>query len=157
MIHAALRKYAPVLVLGLLLGGCASESTRPDESAPGTDQSRKISEVEKRALARWGYLIKGQAEKAYDYLSPGYRATKSRESYANEMNNRPIHWTKVYPYREICDKPDVCLLDLQIDADATMPGVGRKVPAMGFVTETWIKTRGKWYYLPDAKVGTGGK
>lgn len=157
MIHAAMRHLAPILSIGLLLAGCASESTRPDVSAPDTDQSRKLSDVEKRALQRWGYLIKHEAEKAYDFLSPGYRATKPREVYASEMNNRPVQWTKVYPYSESCEKPDVCTLHLQIDADTAMPGVGRKVPATGFVAETWIRTRGKWYYLPDSKPGTGRK
>lgn len=157
MIKAALRPLAPILALGLLLAGCASESTRPDQSAQGADQSVKVSEVQKRALQRWNYLINREPGKAYDLLSPGYRSTKSREVYANEMSNRPIHWTKVHPYSETCEKPDVCVLNLQIDADTSMPGVGRKVPAMGFVEETWVKTRGKWYYLPDAKAGTGGK
>ena len=157
MIQASKRQLATILVLGLLLAGCASESTRPEASAPGTEQSGKVTEVEKRALERWGYLINHQAEKAYDLLSPGFRATKSREIYASEMNNRPIQWTKVHTYSQSCEKPDVCLLYLQIDADTAMPGVSSKVPAMGFVAETWIKTRGKWYYLPDAKVPTGGK
>lgn len=157
MIQAAMRQLALILALGLLLAGCASEATRPDESVQATDEFRKNTEVEKRALERWGYLINRKAEKAYDFLSPGYRATKSREVYASEMNNRPIHWNKVYPYSETCEKPDVCILALQIDADTAMPGVGKKVPAMGFVQETWIKTRGKWYYLPDPKGGTGSK
>ena len=157
MIQAALRQLAPILALGLLLGGCASESKRPDESAPAADQARKISVVEKRSQERWGYLINRQAEKAYDYLSPGYRATKTREAYASEMNNRPVHWTKVYPYGESCEKPDVCILTLQIDANTAMPGVGKNVPVTGFVGETWIKTGGKWYYLPEAKGSTGGE
>jgi hypothetical protein len=38
-----------------------------------------------------------------------------------------------------------------------MPGVGSEVSSVGFVKETWLKTRGKWYLLPDAKPETGGK
>lgn len=158
MIHAALRKFAPVLALGLFLAGCASDSTRPDQSTQGADaKPEKNTVVEKRALERWNFLINRQAEKAYDYLSPGFRATKSRESYAAEMNNRPVQWTNVYPYSQSCDKPDVCILNFQIDAQTDMPGVNRKVPAIGFVEETWIKTRGKWYYLPAKKGATGGE
>ena len=155
-VQAAKFQLATILAFGLLLAGCASESTRPDAPASGTQRSPTNSAVEKRALERWSYLIERKADKAYDFLTPGYRATKSRETYASEMNNRPIHWTKVYPYSETCEKPDVCVLNIQIDADTAMPGVGKKVPAMGFVAETWIRTRGKWYFLPDAKQGTGG-
>lgn len=150
LIHALARRAAALLALGLLLAGCASEGTRPDAKPDG-----KVAE--KRAIERWEFLIKHEAEKAYDYLSPGFRATKSREDYAKEMNNRPIRWTRVLPYRSTCDKPDVCVLDLQIDFATKMPGVGTDVSSVGFVKETWLRTRGKWYLLPEAKSETGGK
>ena len=150
LIHVLARRAAALLALGLLLAGCASEGTRPDAKPDG-----KVAE--KRAIERWEFLIKHEAEKAYDYLSPGFRATKSREDYAKEMNNRPIRWTRVLPYRSTCDKPDVCVLDLQIDFATKMPGVGTDVSSVGFVKETWLRTRGKWYLLPEAKSETGGK
>ncbi|SFN17244.1 hypothetical protein SAMN05216289_10666 [Dokdonella immobilis] len=150
LIHALARRAAALLALGLLLAGCASEGTRPDAKPDG-----KVAE--KRAIERWEFLIKHEAEKAYDYLSPGFRATKSREDYAKEMNNRPIRWTRVLPYRSTCDKPDVCVLDLQIDFATKMPGVGTDVSSVGFVKETWLRTGGKWYLLPEAKSETGGK
>ena len=156
MIQEPMRHAAIFLLAVLLIGGCASESTRPDAAVAGTDTGgNKV--VERRALERWGYLINRQAEKAYDYLSPGFRATKSREEYAGEMNNRPVHWTKVMPYRQICEKPDVCVVDLQIDADAKMVGTKEMVSSVGFVTETWIKSGGKWWFLPSAKAATGSK
>ena len=143
-------RVATLLITGFLLAGCGSEATRPDGKAEN-------KAVEKRAIERWEFLINRQAEKAYDYLSPGFRATKKREDYAKEMNNRPVHWTRVLPYRQSCDKPDVCVLDLQIDYATRMPGVGTDVSSVGFVKETWLKTHGKWYLLPEAKSATGGK
>jgi hypothetical protein len=158
VIQATLRQFAPVLALGLLLAGCASDSTRPDQTSQDQeDKSGKNMVVEKRALERWDFLVNRQAEKAYDYLTPGFRATKSREAYAAEMNNRPVQWAKVYPYNQSCDKPDVCILNLQVDANTDVPGVRERVQAIGFVEETWIQTRGKWYYLPDTKSATGSQ
>ena len=69
---------ATVGALFVLLGGC---------NFAGKD------DVEKRAVERWNYLVARQAEKAYDYLSPGTRETQTRESYAASMNNRPVKWT----------------------------------------------------------------
>jgi hypothetical protein len=156
--HLTKRHLAAILFAALLGTGCASQSSRPDADA-GTDSTGKAthSDVERRALERWALLIEHKAEKAYDYLSPGYRQTKSRDEYAKDMNNRPVRWSKVMPYRQACDKPDVCELDLQVDFETQMPGMRQSVASVGFVNETWIRTGGKWYLLPKAKDQAGRK
>ena len=68
--------------LVLLLGGC------------NFGDKDSVAQVDTRAVERWNYLIAHQAEKAYDYLSPGTRETQTRESYAAAMNNRPVKWTR---------------------------------------------------------------
>lgn len=153
----SIRHLAALLFAIVLTSACSSQSTRPDQA--GGDASAKTvnKEVERRALERWAFLIERKAEKAYDYLSPGYRQTKSRDEYAKEMNNRPVRWSKVLPYRQVCDKPDVCVLDLQVDFETTIPGVRQAVDSAGFVNETWIRTGGKWYLLPKAGNQAGRK
>lgn len=153
MIHPSMRQIAAFLVAGLLLAGCASQATKTEGAISGKEN--KV--VERRALERWDLLIQKKAEKAYDYLSPGFRATKQRDDYAQEMNNRPVRWSKVLPYRQNCEKPDICVVDLQIDFHTKMPGVGTEASSTGFVRETWIRTKGQWYLLPDAKPATGGQ
>ena len=161
MIQASMRQLVTVLAAGLLMAGCTAQSTksnRPSTKGDAVAVSDSLNKlVEKRAIERWELLIAHKAEKAYDYLSPGYRATKNRKDYAAEMNNRPVRWEKVLPYSQKCDKPDVCVVSLQVDAEVMMPGTGKEVSSVGFVTETWIQTRGKWYYLPDSRKVTGRK
>lgn len=152
---------ATLATTALLVAGCASETKRAD-SSPATSEAAASkaapnSVAQRRAIERWDLLIAHKAEKAYDYLSPGYRATKDREAYANEMNNRPVEWKKVLPYREVCDKPDVCVIDMQVDIAVKMQGVSQSVSSVGFVTETWIRTHGKWYFLPNATDLNGRK
>ena len=65
--------------VALVLVGCAG-LVKKDEDA---------SVIKEKAVQRWDYLIAHQAEKAYDFLSPGYRTTITRENYAAGMNNRP--------------------------------------------------------------------
>lgn len=143
MIQVSTRLMSVILVASLALAGCASEAVKKGDSTDG-------GVAERRAVERWGFLINGQAEKAYDYLSPGYRATKNREEYAKEMGNRPIRWSKVTPSSKTCSKPEVCVLGLQVDYSARLPGVGKTVESIGFVQETWVKVKGKWWLLPDA-------
>ncbi|MFA7320853.1 MAG: hypothetical protein WC000_05255 [Dokdonella sp.] len=150
---------AVLIAATLFAAGCTSNTTKPDKAESASDK-RAVAAVpnkvvQDRAVQRWELLIAGKADKAYDYLSPGYRATKKRQDYARELSDRPVQWKKVLPYREVCDKPDVCLIDLQIDAGVKMPGVSSMVSTVGFVTETWIRVHGKWYFLPEANAPTG--
>ncbi len=161
MIQASMRQLATLMAIGLLMAGCTTQATKSDQAAANdgapavSDSAKKI--VEKRAVERWSLLIAHKAEQAYDYLSPGFRATKKRDDYAAEMNHRPVRWQKVIPYSQQCDKPDVCVLNMQVDVDVKMPGIGKDVSSVGFVTETWILVRGKWYLLPDSMTVTGRK
>ena len=74
-------RLAALAALLVALAGC---NTNKDPAA----------DVEKRATERWNFLIAHQAEKAYDYLSPGTRETQTRERYAKSMNSRPVQWTQ---------------------------------------------------------------
>ncbi len=150
---------AVLIAASALMAGCAADSAKPDKASADSAKSAvgavPNKAAENRALERWNLLIAHKAEKAYDYLSPGFRATKTRDEYAREMNERPVQWKKVLPYREVCDKPDVCVIDLQVDAGVKLPGVSNMVSTVGFVTETWIRSHGKWYFLPEAAAPAG--
>ena len=157
MIQVSVRRLAALIVTTLLAAGCASQSSKPD-AAPGKSNSGAAEKiVNKRSIERWEFLIAHKADKAYDYLSPGFKATKKREDYAKEMRDRPVEWQKVLPYSQVCDKPDVCVVNIQVDVNVKMPGVGQKVSSVGYVTETWIRSHGQWYFLPDSKKVTGRK
>jgi hypothetical protein len=157
VIQVSMRRLAMLMATGLLVAGCASQSAKSDAAFGEAEAAAAAKIVNERSIARWDLLIAHKAEKAYDYLSPGYRATKKRDDYAKEMNDRPVKWAKVYPYSQVCDKPDVCVVNIQVDANVKMPGVGKMVPTVAFATETWIRSGGKWYFLPNAKTATGRK
>lgn len=128
-----------VLIALFALAGCMT----------GVKQDEDASVLKQRAVQRWGYLIDHQAEKAYDLLTPGYRATKTRDAYASEMNGRGLHWSKVYFSSQKCDA-DTCHVHLIVDYSLPMGGPAGTVKSSGFVVETWIKAAGHWYYLPEA-------
>ena len=152
---------AVLIAASLFAAGCTTNTVKSDKAESASDKSavgavpNKI--VQDRAIQRWDLLIAQKADKAYDYLSPGYRATVKREDYARDMKERPIKWSRVRPYREVCDKPNVCVIDLQVDVGVKMPGVSQMVSSVGFVSETWILSRGTWYFLPHANDLTGSK
>ncbi|MBX3701140.1 MAG: hypothetical protein KF903_09110 [Dokdonella sp.] len=127
---------ALVLAAGVtLVAGCVDKSN-PDI-------------IDKRSVERWNYLIAHEAEKAYDYLTPGYRATQTREAYATAMNNRPVIWKSAEFQGKSCDG-DRC--DVQVTVTYSMPVPGkseRRTDVTSRQSETWLRLDGQWYYLPN--------
>ena len=121
----------------LALVGCGAVKKDEDASA-----------IKEKAVQRWHFLIDHQAEKAYDYLSPGFRETKDRETYAKEMNARPVRWSKVSFSSQECEA-DACKVHLSVDYSLTLGGPVGTVKSIAPVEETWIRVNGRWYYLPN--------
>ena len=133
------------LLAMLALAGCMTAVKDQDSSV-----------IRARAVERWDLLIAHQAEKAWDYLSPGYRETKPREAYAKEMNARGVNWSKVSFNSQKCDA-DVCKVHLAVDYTVNLGGPIGKVASMGPIVETWIKVKGQWYFLPEQFRPIGAK
>jgi len=130
-------RLAALAALLVALAGC---NTNSDPTA----------DVEKRAVDRWNFLISHQAEKAYDYLSPGTRETQTRESYATAMNSRPVRWTAAKYNHKECDA-DRCKVYIDVSYSLTMPGagaIGKPIESTSTQTETWVRVKDDWYFLP---------
>jgi len=138
------------LLLPLLLAACGGGAS---VKAPAND-----SVLEKRSVERWDLLIAHKAEKAYDFLTPGTRTTESREKYAADMNNRPVHWQSVTYIDRKCDDPDACTLQLQAAYSVNMSArMGQDVQSVTLLWERWIRVNGQWYYLPERSAKPGSK
>lgn len=123
----------------VLAAGCGP--IRKDEGAA----------VEARATARWDLLIKHQAEKAYDYLSPGFRQTITREKYAQQKNDVAMRWQAVRVTGHECDA-DTCTIHLTVDAIIPMPGIGKPTKASSPLEEHWIRVDHDWFVVPDTRL-----
>jgi len=135
-------QFAAIAASLALLAGCAAGGGT--KNGKGED----ASVLRKRSVERWDALIEHKADKAWDYLTPGYRETKPREQYAKEMNERGIHWTKVRYSSQECE-PETCKVRLAVEYDLNLGGMAGTVHSMAPLIETWIKIDGHWYFLPD--------
>ncbi len=130
-----------IVLATAVLAACDSGAVRKDEGA----------RVEARALERWNFLIAHQAEKAYDYLTPGFRQTITREKYAEQKNDVAIRWKAVHVNGHTCDA-DSCTLTVLVDTQVQMPGIGKATPTTLPTEERWVKVDRSWYYLPDSRM-----
>ena len=104
--------------------------------------------VEQRAQERWNLLIAHQADKAYDYLTPGYRLTMPRDKYAARMNDTAVRWKSAHVGKRTCDA-DTCTITMLVDVQVPMPGLGTPQATSMPVEEHWIRADKVWYFLPD--------
>jgi hypothetical protein len=119
----------------LALAGCANKAS-PDN-------------VDRRAVERWNLLISHEADKAWDYLTPGYRATQPRGDYAKAMNTRPVVWKSATFHDKDCDAQR-CTVHVDVTYGIPMPGMpGKTSEATSRQTETWLLVDGDWYFLPS--------
>lgn len=125
----------------ILVGALLAVSGCTDKSSPGN--------VDTRSIERWNYLIEHKAEKAYDYLSPGYRETQPRETYAAAMNGRPVKWISAKFVGKECEE-DHCKVRIDVTYSIPMPGLQGTTPVQATNTqeESWIRADGEWFYLP---------
>jgi hypothetical protein len=134
----ALKTTAVLALAALLLGslsGCANKAS-PDN-------------IDRRAVERWNYLVAHQAEKAYDYLTPGFRLTQTREAYAAAMNNRPVRWDAAKFKQKTCES-ERCKVDMDVTFSLMVPGSHKWTPATSTQSETWLLSNGEWFYLPSS-------
>jgi hypothetical protein len=107
------------------------------------------AQVREHALERWNLLISHKAEKAYDFLTPGYRATITREDYAKSMNNRPVAWKSAEFVDQKCDQ-DACTVHVKLGYTVAINLHGQhEIKGNSPIEEHWIRESGHWYVLPD--------
>ena len=111
------------------------------------------SVVQRRALERWNLLTTHQPVKAYDYLSPGYRATHTLDQYVAFVATARLRWKEAKVDGQKCDA-EACTVSLTIKSE--IPGqlinTPRDLETDTPVVEHWIASDGQWYFLPDSRI-----
>lgn len=110
--------------------------------------------VPQRALERWNLLINHQPVKAYEYLSPGYRATHTLDQYVAFIGTARLRWKAATVTSQQCES-EVCTVVLTVNSTipAQLANASKDIEHEAPVTEHWVLSEGQWYFLPDAQAG----
>jgi hypothetical protein len=119
----------------LLLSACATTGTPEDT-------------VQRRAQAHMDLVTAGQLLAAYEYLSPGYRSSVSPEGYIAQFVGRKVKWNKGTVESAECTE-NRCTVEVKLNSKvfAPVPGVST-FDVSDNHQQTWVKTRGQWWYVP---------
>lgn len=136
-IPVALRLVALAAIAAVFLAACATTG-----GGGGGD-------VVKRAEARWEAVLAGDFERAYQYYSPGYRSSHSPGDFELSMRLRKVQFRGARFVDHACEG-DRCDLKFEVKYFVASPVPGLdKWESKTTLDETWIRTQGEWWYLPD--------
>jgi len=121
----------------LALSACAT--------TPGGDDRRVVE----RAEARWDAIVTDKLEEAYEYYSPGYRSSTSLINFGTEMRLRKVRYISAEYLDHQCEQSR-CTVRFTVGyrVFAPVPGM-RQFDGQQVVEDTWVKTSGEWWYLPN--------
>lgn len=123
-------------LLVLILAGCAGLQLKSDDQVV-------IDRAEKRMAA----LQAGDFKKAYSYMTPGYKATKSLERFQSEFaGGANITWFEVL--NPECES-ERCVVTVTRKYKMQISARGEMGKAREFENNTqqvWIKVDGQWWY-----------
>jgi hypothetical protein len=111
------------------LGGCA---TPPPPRDPA-------EVVKQRAQARWNALVQGDVKAAYEFFSPGSRATMSLADFASGI--KVGFWKAVTVDKVECKSAESC--DASSTVEYEFRGSRIKTP----FKETWVREGSDWWLL----------
>lgn len=126
--HGLNRQMVAVAMTALLAGCAASVPPRSSEEI-----------VKERAQSRWNALVQGDVKAAYEYFSPGSRATMSLADFAGGI--RIGFWKAVAVDKVECGNADRCEVSTTIEYEYR--GSRIKTPNR----EVWIRDGSQWWYL----------
>lgn len=126
-----------LLLAGALLGGCASMQ-------PQTPEEQVMS----RSQERWDALVTKDAKKAYDLMTPSFRALISQEDFQRRMPSAG-RWTGASVHSAKCEA-ERCQVKVRISASvaANLPGMrrGQTTGVTSYFDEPWVREDGQWWF-----------
>ena len=130
----------PVLLALVLLALSACAAT-PEQSETVVD----------RAQLRWDSIFARDFDTAYSLYSPGYRSTTSRVDFEIVLRMQRVNWTSAEYLEHECSE-NRCIVKFNVGYQVIKPVPGLdSYEGSSIVPGTWIKSGGKWWFVPPKK------
>ena len=125
-------------VLALFLSACAATTSSMPEN------------IEDRAQSRWDALLASDYERAYTYLTPGYRSSQSAVDYQVAFRLRKVGYEAAAYLDHEC-AAEACTVRMVMDYTLIAPLRGvMEWKGKATIEEKWVRIDGQWWFLPDS-------
>lgn len=134
--YPAFTKQAATVLAAVILAGCASMATTPEEV------------VKARATQQWKARIAGDLEASYKLTTPSFRGAKTLESYKKGFGGAVV--IKSAEVATVtCENADKCVVSAKVEAQPNLV-LGRRTlpPFTTYIDETWLREDGQWWLFP---------
>lgn len=136
-------------LLAFILVGCATTPPADQSATPNRLAKAQSPEqaVTARAQARWDAVIAAEYEKAYGFLSEGFRDVTPLDAYRLKQGSNPFKIKSAYISKVRCEEADACTASVTLTVETLMPSVGTK-QFYSTEEEPWFLQGGQWFHVP---------
>ncbi|MET0067260.1 MAG: hypothetical protein ABW076_13015 [Candidatus Thiodiazotropha sp.] len=133
------KKILVTFLMVVVLSACATD--------PAVQAKRDEAAVAQRAAERWALLIEGRLESAYEYLTPGYRASTPYPHYQKSVKGQGL-WQAATVENVQCEQ-ESCDVKVKLNLKIQYPRMRKPIHTDTEVFERWIRgPDGVWGFLP---------
>jgi hypothetical protein len=129
--------FAGLLCGLILLGGCAGGATRGSVSPE--------DELRDRVTAYWGYKIRGEFDKSYEFEDPLYRKNVSMVTYIRSFPAGASTWVGAR-VEALKVEGDTASVDMKVKL-RVRAGLPEDILPEVALKEKWLKSNGAWYHV----------
>ena len=124
------------LITSILLISCNNEKNKLDN----------------RVQDYWNYKIAHDFSKAYEFLSPGWKANEKVESFQRRMAMSSVKWINARVIEKKCSQTYLCEVKVGIEYEYRFKRAMNKVMKLETsLKENWIMKNNIWYNIPITK------
>ncbi|MFK5855707.1 MAG: hypothetical protein QM503_06215 [Bacteroidota bacterium] len=112
---------------------------------------KEKNKLDNRVIDFWHHKINKNFDKAYDFLSPGWKSNESKDSYQVRLKQSQIKWLSSKIKEKTCSETYLCTVTLDIEYEFIFKGTmtGSKIVVPSQVTEKWLMKDNIWYFVPS--------
>lgn len=103
----------------------------------------------RRVVERWRAMIDRNFHLAYQFCSPAFRALYTPKAHAGRYGSAKMVWERVQVQSIAADGADAAKVYVKIFSRVPLPDTEKMIPHVTVVTESWLRSEGEWWYVPD--------
>lgn len=105
--------------------------------------------LDNRVMDYWSHKINRDFDKAYEFLSPGWKGKEDKDKYARRINKSVVNWLSINIKEKQCSEAYLCTVISEIEYDYNFRGaVNEKMKVKSDIKERWIMKDNVWYHVP---------